>query len=60
MRSPWVTWSGLVAGSVGWTYDSDFFPDSETAKGSQIKFGYDLDKLLSASLEKRGKLSEAG
>jgi RHS repeat-associated protein len=48
-----TTWSGTVAGSVSWTYDSDFFQNKQTVNGlsgtASAAFGYDLDKLLTCA-----------
>jgi RHS repeat-associated protein len=41
-----TTWSGNVAGSVGWTYDSNFRKATETVNGANsVSFTYDDDGL---------------
>jgi len=46
-------WSGLVSGSVAWTYDNDFDFVTETVAGltgsSSVAFGYDRDKLTTCA-----------
>ena len=45
-----VTWSGAVAGSVGYTYDTDFRVTALTVNaGNSIGFGYDNDGLLTSA-----------
>jgi RHS repeat-associated protein len=44
-----TTWSGNVAGSVGWTYNNDFRVVSETVNGANsVVVGYDNDGLLTS------------
>jgi RHS repeat-associated protein len=41
------TWSGPVAGSLGYSYDNDFRVTSQTVNGANaVTFGYDGDSLL--------------
>jgi hypothetical protein len=46
-----MTWSGAIAGSVGWLYDQDFRMQTETvtvgATGYAATYGYDRDGLIS-------------
>jgi RHS repeat-associated protein len=48
-----MTWSGDVAGSVAWNYDTDFNKILETVSGAsgsaQAAFGYDTDQLLTCA-----------
>jgi RHS repeat-associated protein len=48
-----VAWSGDVAGSVAWNYDTDFNKILETVSGvtgtAQAAFGYDNDQLLTCA-----------
>ena len=45
-----LTWSGPVAGTVSWTYDSDFRQVSEKINGAnEATFGYDPDGLMTAA-----------
>jgi YD repeat-containing protein len=48
-----VTWSGDVAGSVAWDYNTDFNKILETVTGAsgsaQAVFGYDADQLLTCA-----------
>jgi RHS repeat-associated protein len=48
-----ATWSGLVNGSVGWTYDTDFRKITETVQAGATSvsaaFGYDADSLLTCA-----------
>ena len=45
-----LTWSGPVAGTVSWTYDSDFRQVSENINGAnEATFGYDPDGLMTAA-----------
>ena len=41
-----TTWSGVVAGSVGFGYDTTFRMTSQTVDGVGLSFGYDNDNLL--------------
>jgi RHS repeat-associated protein len=44
-----ATWSGNVAGSVGWTYNNDFNVVSESVNGANaVALGYDNDGLLTS------------
>src|SRR5207249_3161878 len=40
------SWSGPIAGTVSWTYDSDFRPATTTVNGSSVSYQYDPDSLL--------------
>ncbi len=48
-----ATWSGLVNGSVAWTYDTDFRKVAETVQAGTTSataaFGYDADSLLTCA-----------
>jgi len=48
-----ATWSGLVNGSVAWTYDTDFRKVTETVQAGTTSataaFGYDADSLLTCA-----------
>jgi hypothetical protein len=48
-----TTWSGLVNGSVSWTYDNDFRKVTETVQAGSTTataaFGYDADSLLTCA-----------
>jgi len=44
-----VAWTGMVAGSVSWAFDSDFRVTGETVNGSAVTFSYDTDSLLIAA-----------
>ncbi|MEM6456635.1 MAG: RHS repeat-associated core domain-containing protein, partial [Acidobacteriota bacterium] len=45
-----VTWSGVVNGSVAWTYNSDYRPVSTTVNGvDPIAYAYDDDSRLTAA-----------
>ncbi len=44
-----TTWSGNVAGSVGWTYNNDFKVATESVNGANsVSYGYDNDGLLTS------------
>ena len=58
-----VSWTGNVAGSVGWTYDANFRRISEVANGttgsvSSIAYAYDDDGLITCA--SAGSCSPAG
>ncbi len=45
-----TTWAGMVAGSVGRTYDNNFRISSQSVNGANtITFGYDTDSLLTSA-----------
>jgi len=58
------TWSGLVSGSVAWTYDNDFAKASETVTvgttSARIALGYDIDKLLTCAQSTAGVCTPGG
>ena len=44
-----MTWSGTVAGTVGFGYDDNFRVTSRTVAGASASFGYDDDGLLTSA-----------
>lgn len=40
------TWSGLVTGTVSWSYDNEVRVATQSVNGAAIAFGYDADSLL--------------
>lgn len=44
-----VTWSGEIAGNVGFTYDDNFRLTAESANGTTINYAYDDDDLLTSA-----------
>ena len=43
------TASGVVPGTVGWTYDSDFRVASTSVNGASVSYQYDADSLLTTT-----------
>ena len=43
------TASGVVPGTVGWTYDSDFRVATTSVNGASVSYQYDADSLLTAA-----------
>jgi RHS repeat-associated protein len=41
-----ITWTGVVTGTVGQTYNNDFRTASSSVNGDEVKFSYDADSLL--------------
>jgi RHS repeat-associated protein len=41
-----ATWSGVVAGSISYTYDDNLWLRSESVKGTSVAYAYDDDGLL--------------
>lgn len=44
-----ATWSGPISGTVAVRYDGDLRVAGESVNGSEIAFGYDADRLLTAA-----------
>jgi len=43
------SWSGAIAGNVGWTYDNDFRVASTSVNGTALSYAYDPDGLLTGA-----------